>query len=76
MTTDQLPMTFDAHNDSATVDTTKVLIPRAKLIEHGKRLRNEGRVQAGNAVLTSCVGAGELVPVSRALADRWGLTSE
>lgn len=60
-------------DNDTTTDVTKVLIPRDRLIQHGRRLRDEGRVQAGNAVLTSCVGAGELVPVSRALAERWGL---
>lgn len=74
MTTDQLPLMPAPNNDSATVDTTKVLISRATLIAHGQRLRKEGRVQAGNAVLTGCIGQGEYVAVSRALAERWGLT--
>jgi hypothetical protein len=73
MTTDQLPLIADTQSQPEG-DTTKVLIPRATLIAHGQRLRKEGQVQAGNAVLTGCIGQGEYVPVSRALAERWGLT--
>ena len=60
-------------DNDTTTDVTKVLIPRDRLIQHGRRLRNEGQRWQGEACLTACVGAGELVPVSRALAERWGL---
>jgi len=72
MTTDQLPLITDTQSQPEG-DTTKVLIPRATLIAHGQRLRKEGQVYRGNTCLHACVGAGEYVPVSRALADRWGL---
>lgn len=60
-------------NDSGTVDTTKVLVPRAVLLAHATRLIAAGQKQAGNAIRSGCIGAGDWVPVSRALVELWGL---
>lgn len=56
-------------------DPTKVLIARADLLKHAKRLHDEGKRQAANAIRCGCIGQGEFVPVSRALVDRWGLVN-
>lgn len=57
-------------------NATKVLVARLDLLALAQRKLADGEVFQANTIRAGCIGQGEYVPVSRALAVRWGVIEE